>query len=838
MKLKTDTILEVRFEHSKKQVDVRLSKLTDSIIQFLEIYGNEQFCGSSFVAVVGNTDGQTKFAALLAATGYTADPKGFFEVLLDAIGRSQSYNLILNQIAMPSMLLVALLEQVIPGHGYVSIKDTAQLAKETNLDIPKNQKSDLQAVIERYPVRLSRHTIRQMMVSRDVAYQYMPFVEELESVGHTNTWIGQFHDGLLEQMYQNRVIFLLNMSCPVYCRFCFRKHKDARNEKNPTPEGVQAAVAHVKNSPLIKEIVVTGGDPFMNRGNMAATIDGLMRVPHVQTLRLATRSVAYYPDLFLDNESAYLKYLKQKNLELQQHGKRMEVATHFIHPDEVSPESLDIISDLVKNGITVYIQTPFLSDCNDTGPELVRLFGLLRGAGAELHYLYIPCSPIHGNSIYWKPLGDGINMSLPLRAHLSDRVIPRICTATPIGKMDWYTSGWAVEQVEGQENFIWIRTPYTPEYFKNFAPLANELTNIRINAEGTMDIQYMAKIGDETCLIGNRPKKTAPKNPGATGVDIDCLKKELTLNCQAGDSIVITGIDGLSRLHETRVQINAKAGVEQMAYIMADHRITDVVVAPDMNAAVKDSVGAVDAEGAVDAVDALYDISRIIRQLRDIPHVNTVRLRSMKFATTPDDYTLSVINTLGDLNHLSVVNPLRLEIESWFISDKDVGDAHGKLVRRLNNKGITVYANVPLLGGVNDTDRAIHDLAYALRENGIEFHHLYVAGLPIQNHWNKKYPIDSYDVIDIATMVRREGSGREIPRYIILTPLGEADYGLTAKFIGTGSELKIKLGCYDESYYKSIDKNFVFPEGIDTETDGNPVVIVPGLLKTNDFPIS
>ncbi|MCP4718749.1 MAG: radical SAM protein [Desulfobacteraceae bacterium] len=822
MKQNTDTILEIRFEHSKKQADIPLSKLTGSIIEFLEIYGNEQFCGRSFVEVIGDNNGQTKFAALLTATGYGNDPQGFFRFVLQAIGRSRSRNLTLNQVALPSMLLVALLEQVIPGHGYVSIKNTAQLEQVTNLDIPEDQRSDLQAVIERYPVRLSRHTIRQMMVSRDVAYQYMPFVEELESVGHTNTWIGQFHDGLLEQMYQNRVIFLLNMSCPVYCRFCFRKHKDARNEKNPTLQGVEAAIAHVKNSPLIKEIVVTGGDPFMNRKNMAATIDGLMDVPHVQTLRLATRSISYYPDLFLENESVYLKYLKQKNLELQQHGKRMEVATHFIHPDEVSPESLEIISDLVKNGIAVYIQTPFLNDCNDEGPELTRLFGLLRGAGAELHYIYIPCSPIHGNSIYWKPLSDGINMALPLRAHLSDRVIPRICTATPIGKMDWYSSGWAVEKVAGNENFIWIRTPYTPEYFKNFAPLANELSNIRVNAEGTIDIQYMAKIGEDARLIGNRPAKAVTKNAEATIGDIDRLKEELRINCQAGPSIVSTNLDGLSRLHETRVLIDARAGEPQMAYIMADHRITDVVVDPN----------------SADAVDALYDITRIIQQLKNIPHVNGVRLRSMKLATTPEAYTRTVINTLGDLNRLSVVNPLRLEIETWFIRAEDVGENHAKLVRRLNNKGITVYANVPLLGGVNDTDTCIHDLAHALRTVGIEFHHLYVAGLPIQKKWNMDFPIDSYDVIDIATMVRREGSGREIPRYIILTPLGEVDYGLTSKFVRDGNEVKIKLGCYDKSYYKTMDENFMFPQGVDLGKDGSPVVTVPGLVKTNDFPVS
>ena len=286
-------------------------------------------------------------------------------------------------------------------------------------------------------------------------------------------------------------------------------------------------------------------------------------------------------------------------------------------------------------------------------------------------------------------------------------------------------------------------------------------------------------------------------------------------------------MDGLSRLHETRVQIDTRACEKQMAYIMADHRISDVVVAPGP-----------DAVDVVDAVDALYDISRIIRQLRNIPHVNSVRLRSMKLAVAPADYTRAVINTLGDLNQLSVVNPLRLEIETWFIRAQDVGETHAKLVRRLNNKGITVYGNVPLLGGVNDTDTAIHDLANVLRKAGIEFHHLYVAGLPIQKKWNVDAPIDSYDVIDIATMVRREGSGREIPRYIILTPLGEVDYGLTAKFVRDGDTLKIKLGCYNESYYKTMDETFVFPRGVDTDEGGNPVVTVPGLIKTNDFPVS
>ncbi|WP_457552935.1 4Fe-4S cluster-binding domain-containing protein [Desulfobacula sp.] len=813
--------IHIEFKHSGKTTDISLVALTRTVIEFLDIYGTKTLAGKQFCNITKDGNGTQKFSNLLETTGYPNDPEGFFTKIFSSIVNGEMEKIRVNQVEIPHLMLVAILEQVLPGHGYISIKDTAQLERTTHIAVPEKDRAQLQEVIETYPVRLSRHTIRQMLVSKDVAYQYLPFVEELDTGGHTNTWIGQFHEGLLEQMYQNRVIFLLNMSCPVYCRFCFRKHKDSRNEKNPTVAGVQKAIQHVKDSPAIKEIVVTGGDPFMNRPNMAATLDGLMQVDHVQTLRLATRSIAYYPDLFLENESAYLKYIKQKNFELQQHGKRMEVATHFIHPDEVSPESLEIISDFVKNGIAVYVQTPFLKDCNDKGPELVRLFSLLRGAGAELHYIYIPCSPIHGNSVYWSSLSHGIKIARHLRAHLSDRVIPSICTATPIGKMDWYSSGWAVEKVKDNENFLWIRTPYTPDYFKRFAPLANELTNIRVNAEGTIDIQYMAQIGEDSFLHGPRPKRVAREKNLASTEDIGMLKFMLANERQTGSSIVDTGLTTLLRLHETRVELDVHASQRELDYIRSDDRITDVIIS-----------------SSTDAIDCLYYIQPLIKSLKEIPHVNAVRLVSMKFNSAPQDYTRAVINTLGDLNSLCVVNPLRLEIETWFTLGNEISDVHAKLARRLNNKGISVYCNTALLGGVNDGDEQIHSLAYSVRKAGLEFHHVYVAGLPIQQKWNEDHPVDSYDVVDIATKVRREGSGREIPRYMILTCLGEVDYGLTSSFVHDKGQLKIKLGCYDDGYYKGLAKNFVLPKEVTLGDDGSPVVAIQGLIKTNEFPVS
>lgn len=817
-----ETVLKIKFERSGEENQIELSTLVTTLTGFLDHLAEKSLVGDTFLHQVGRGNGSAKLSRLLDACGYKDDPGGFFSELLELLGRADgSGEMVVNGIQLPHLLLMAILEVVLPGNKSISIKSVDKLETVTNLRVPRENRADMQQVIDTYPVRLSMHTIRQMRVSKNVAYQYLPFIEELDAVGHTNTWIGQFHQGLLEQMYQNRVIFLLNMSCPVYCRFCFRKHKDSRDEANPNPADVEKAVAYVKDTPTIKEIVITGGDPFMNRANMASAIDGLMEIEHIQSLRLATRSIAYYPHMFLSNDARLLNYLKRKNLELQERGKRMEVATHFIHPDEISPQSLMIITDLVKSGIAVYVQTPFLKDCNDEGSELVRLFSLLRGAGAELHYIYIPCSPIHGNSIYWTPISKGLAIANYLRAHLSDRVIPRICTATPIGKMDWHTSGWAVEPVAQNDHFIWVRTPYTPAYFKQFATLANDLDNMRINAEGTIDVQYMARIGDESLFLGARPARhtpeTVPTQPDLLKELMPDIRKGQTIS----NSIVDTGSDTISRVHATRVEIDTACNRSDLDYIRSNERITDVVIVSQ-----------------TDATRSLFQIGAIIKDLANLSHVNAVRLLSLDFNYNPQHFTPEMIDKMAGLNRLTMVNPLRLEIETQFLVADEFRPEHTRLARLLNNRGITVYNNTPLLRGINDTPDAIHQLSYCCRKAGVEFHHLYVAGLPIQDQWNTKNPVSLYDVVDIATRVRREGSGREIPRYVIRTVLGEVDFGLSSAISGEGDRLSVKLLPYERDYFQSLAPDFKWPKGVAEDSDGTPIVPICGLLKTTEFALS
>lgn len=797
-----------------------VSALESTIVDFLERYGVPALVGRDFIARIGTGSGRSRFQRLLAAVGYADDSEGFCRELVRRLEAADSRNaapIRIKGVELPHLLLVAVLETLMPKEKFTTVKSVDQLEALTHTTISAEQRDDMQAVLETYPVRLSSHVIRQMRVSPHVGYQYLPFVEELDPVGHVNTWIGQFHQGLLEQMYQNRVIFLLNMSCPVYCRFCFRKHKESRHQTNPSRGDVRRAVDYVRSCPTIKEIVITGGDPFMNRDNLACAIDGLKTVPHVQTLRLATRSIAYYPHLFLARNASLLKYVKAKNYELQISGKRMEVATHFIHPDEISPQSLELITDLVNHGIAVYVQTPFLKDCNDQGPELTRLFGLLRGAGAELHYIYIPCSPIQGNRIYWTPIADGLRAAHYLRAHLSDRVVPRICTATPIGKMDWNSSGWAVAPDPDNPNFIWIRTPYTPDYFKSFAPIANELEIIKVNAEGTIDIRYMAAIGDESLFQGSRrpvPRAAAEADP--EGIRTAAAAADRIADALPG--IVATGTAGLHRVHRTRVEARIDRWDADLTYLENHPDVTDVLLA---------------VEGEI--LDHLYRVRQVIAALRSIESVNAIRLRSSAFSGAPGRFTPAVVDTLGELNRVAVVSPQRLEIETRFLRAEDIEARHAVLAESLRNRGITVYNNTPLLAGVNDSPEAVNRLAFRLRECGIEFHHLYVAGLPLQRQWNGRQPVDVADVIDIATRVRREGSGREIPRYILATRLGEVDFGLTSALLRRDDALCVRLAPYRLEYYRRMDPDFQWPDDVALDYDGVPALKVEGLTDTGGF---
>ncbi len=814
MEISSTNSLEMRFAYSGETVQVDLDALHGAVVEHLDKYGEESFLGP-LAKVVGTGSGEERFQRLLKRCE-TDEPAFFAAILkqLESANHTRQTDFAMNGLALPQRFLLPILEVIIPGNGFLAIKSVEQFEHLTNVTVPAEDRENLQAVIEQYPVRLSRHVIRQSRLSRDVAYQFMPFVQELDQTGHKNTWVGQFHQGLLEQMYQNRPIFVLHMSCPVYCRFCFRKHKDCRNLPTPTTDDVEKALQYIAGAKDIKEIVLTGGEPLMNKETLITAVEGLSRMPHIQTIRIASRCISYYPEMFYKEDAFWLRYLVEKNRDMAKDHKRIEVATHFIHPDEVSHYSLDIISHLVANGVSVYTQTPFLKDCNDRGPELVDLYRQLRAAGSEMHYIYIPCSPIQGNNVYWTEISQGHKAAAHLRAYGSDRAMPIICTATTIGKIDWNASGWALRRDEGNPDDIWIRTPYSEEYFKKFAPDFS-LMSAKANANGTLDVPFMAKIGDDSLFLGHLEDAEEPE-PFLDPERLAKAQDMLQADQRVLQSVVSTPIPSLNRIHLTRVELDLGADQDMdqwLDYLAADTNICDVVASAE--------------HGLLDKLGAVEDLAA---RLRDVDHVISLRLRSAEFTYQPELLTPEVVDRICSLNTLTVVNSLRVEISAQFLHSSEFQDAHRDLITAFLGRGVTVYANIILLTDVNANPEEMKAMCYKCRQIGIELYHLYVAGLPVQLALNGERPVEATDVVHIATHLRRHESGRELPLYVVRTALGDVDFNLTGIPAQTSDKATaFVMNGYGLDYYLSMNPDFEPPEGSSLNQDGRPVVWVPGI---------
>jgi len=164
--------------------------------------------------------------------------------------------------------------------------------------------------------------------------------------------------------------------------------------------------------------------------------------------------------------------------------------------------------------------------------------------------------------------------------------------------------------------------------------------------------------------------------------------------------------------------------------------------------------------------------------MKAFSHISSVRISCPEFCARPELITGDLAEKISRWCDFSIGNPFRVEIETWFLMPEDILEQHGEIAKKLIRKGVNIYADVPLVRRVNDRPGIIVELAGKLRHAAIEFHHLYVSGLDIQEKFNG-HPIDSQRIIDIASEVRKACSGRQIPLYIRRTPLGETEFGLS-----------------------------------------------------------
>ncbi len=249
------------------------------------------------------------------------------------------------------------------------------------------QTAALEQVAARYAVAITP-TVADLIDRDDpndpIARQFMPDPAELESQPHERADpIGDDAfspvEGIVHR-YPDRVLLKLVHTCPVYCRFCFRREMvGPGGRRGLTADKRDAAYRYIREHPEIWEVILTGGDPLvLPTSRLRAAVHTLAAIDHVKIIRVHTRMPTVAPERITAELVAALRAA----------GKTTYVALHANHPRELSPAARAACARIVDAGIPMLSQTVLLRGVNDDVETLSALMRAFVECRIKPYYLH------------------------------------------------------------------------------------------------------------------------------------------------------------------------------------------------------------------------------------------------------------------------------------------------------------------------------------------------------------------------------------------------------------------------------------------------------------------
>ncbi|MEI7475097.1 MAG: KamA family radical SAM protein [bacterium] len=243
---------------------------------------------------------------------------------------------------------------------------------------------------------------------------------------------GEFEDPLGEDdcspvpgivhRYPDRVLFLVTDFCSVYCRYCTRSRMVGHSESFNSLRQWQAAIDYISETPTIRDVLLSGGDPLtLPNGMLEWLLSELRRIPHVEFIRIGTKVPVVLPQRITPDLVNILK---------KYHPLWMSI--HFSHPDELTEETKKACTMLADAGIPLGSQTVLLKDVNDNVDTMKALVHGLLKVRVKPYYLY-QCDPILGSSHFRTSVKAGLDIIQGLRGHTTGYAIPNYVIDAPGG---------------------------------------------------------------------------------------------------------------------------------------------------------------------------------------------------------------------------------------------------------------------------------------------------------------------------------------------------------------------------------------------------------------------
>ncbi len=226
--------------------------------------------------------------------------------------------------------------------------------------------------------------------------------------------------GLIHR-YPDRVLFLVTDYCSSYCRYCTRSRMVGKR-KNSGKRQWQKALNYIEATPAVRDVLLSGGDPLtLPDDQIDWLLSRLRRIPHVELIRLGTKTPAVLPQRITPELTAILK---------KHHP--LWVSIHCTHPDELTIEMQEACTRLADAGIPLGSQTVLLAGINDSIETMRRLMHGLVKVRVKPYYLY-QCDPILGSSHFRTPVAKGLEIYQGLRGHTTGYAVPNYVIDAPGG---------------------------------------------------------------------------------------------------------------------------------------------------------------------------------------------------------------------------------------------------------------------------------------------------------------------------------------------------------------------------------------------------------------------
>ncbi|MFC7326497.1 KamA family radical SAM protein [Marinactinospora rubrisoli] len=196
----------------------------------------------------------------------------------------------------------------------------------------------------------------------------------------------------VQHKYPETVLFFpkQGQTCHAYCTYCFRWAQFVGEpDLKMATDDIDALVGYLHRHPEVTSVLLTGGDPMiMGEGVISRYIEPLLKVETLESIRIGTKALAYWPQRFVTDPDAddTLRLFEK----VVASGKNLAFMAHFSHPNEMAPPLVqEAVRRIRGTGAVIRTQAPLIRTINDDSATWESMWRTHVRHGMVPYYMFV-----------------------------------------------------------------------------------------------------------------------------------------------------------------------------------------------------------------------------------------------------------------------------------------------------------------------------------------------------------------------------------------------------------------------------------------------------------------